>query len=321
MKKSTATEDNLLDSLKKKRDQEEKKALELLGRLAAYDENNRPVINIGKQKYLSVTPLQLVSAARIRRKMKSKNKIIPFNEYIANKEIEMTKPGSTESTQEIKMIKSISDTLLTISRLSERIEKIENNKEKVNTQLDTQEGYRLKKFKIVSEALSPAKKLEIDTELKKYQDLKKLMKNGENQDNQILEIENKMDATLSKMHALLEYEMKYRTKTYSSDPAHFVQNFKNICSSIVEFITITGDKALKREYERVRKEFDALQKTGDFSEKEEKMLTQKLLNLLPTIYHSATNFMINLKASYQQVEGYDNIISRASKHIRKPKSP
>jgi hypothetical protein len=189
--------------------------------------------------------------------------------------------------------------------------------------VETSKRYTLERFKKVSEVLSPKKRLELDEELKKYQNLQSNFLSGDRSEEineEIKKIEDNLKNILKNMETLTTNIQEPPTRRYSLDPREFVKTFKNVCSYISELITITGDQTLKREYERVRKEFNSIERIGEFSTSQKKSICQKLLDLLPAIYRAAINFMITLKASYHQVEGYDNLVSRISKRIWKPKN-
>jgi hypothetical protein len=207
--------------------------------------------------------------------------------------------------------------------------------------------YDLERFKNIAKVLSSAEKKSVDDSLesihKTQEEISKLsgLESAIDVENktrlgQIKRLEENneklMDAltvTLWKLKDLATVAEDKETIPQSR-AEKIIKYCRDAVSGIRNWMTVTGDKSLNREIAKIEQELERLIKgKHDVPTNSLKEVSYKILGLLPRALRAVIVFMqdlaVTLKASYHQVEGYDNLVSKVSKKIwgnsNAPKTP
>lgn len=198
---------------------------------------------------------------------------------------------------------------------------------------DMKNRYDLDRFKAIARALSPARRVEIDEEIKAFRDAVKTfdqVRKGKDaisaEEYAPLEsCETQLKYTLEKLEKLARNTIDSPARKYSIDPRKFSQNCSNLLQAFKELITVTGDKSLEREIKKIQKELNDLKEARpEGYVAKAKAIVSALINLIPNMFRGAKAFVedaaLKFKASRHQVEGYeDTFVAKASRGF-KPKS-
>ena len=215
--------------------------------------------------------------------------------------------------------------------------------------------YDLDRFKDIARALSPAERKKIDESLKIIQTAKEDIQRAERQmadARQQIEslpendpevgkarqrfVQAKKDAescraVVESLKETLENLKELATVSDSTKDAvvpksgRIFKYCRDALAGIGKIATVTGDKSLNREIQKIEQGLDRLENgMQSVSTSNLRSVVNKIFGLIPRMLNAAATFMqdlaVTIKASYHQVEGYDNIVSKASKKIWKPKN-